>query len=58
MLGYEPTGIPTALQKTNVPVVETRLAELLKIRDDTRAAHELARQVQIRQSRKNSPPFS
>ena len=33
MLGYEPTGIPIAFPKSNVPTVERRLAELLKIRD-------------------------
>jgi hypothetical protein len=58
MLGYEPTSIPTAFQKTNVPVIERRLAELLVTRDDALAAHELARQVQIKRSKKNSPPFS
>ena len=47
MLGYEPTGIPIAFPKSNVPTVERRLVELLKIRDDARAAHELARQAQI-----------
>ena len=58
MLGYEPTGFPIAFPKSNVPTVERRLAELLKIRDDARAAHELAQQAQINRSKKNSPPFS
>jgi hypothetical protein len=58
MLGYEPTSILTAFQKTNIPVVKRRLAELLTIRDDARATHELARQVQIKRSKKDSPPFS
>jgi len=58
MYGSEPTGFPTAFPKTNVPAVEERVAKLLKARDDARAAHELARQVQIKRSKKNSPPFS
>ena len=52
MLGYEPTGIPIAFPKSNVPTVERRLAELLKIRDDAQAAHELAWQAQINRSKK------
>ena len=58
MYGCEPTGVPPAFSKTNVPAVEQWLSELLKIRDDAWAAHELAQQAQIKQSRKNSPPFS
>ena len=58
MMGCEPKGIPPAFSKTNVPVVQHRLSELLKIRDDARAAHELARQAQIKRLKKNSPPFS
>ena len=58
MLGYEPIGVPPAFEKTNVPAVEHKLSELLKIREEARAAHELARQSQIKQSKNNSPPFS
>jgi len=58
MYGSEPTGFPTAFPKTNVPAVEERITKLLKARDDARAAHELARQVQIKRSKKNSPPFN
>jgi len=58
MYGSEPTGFPMAFPKTNVPAVEERVAKLLKARDDARAAHELARQVQIKRSKKNSPPFN
>ena len=59
MLGYEPTRIPIAFPKSNVPTVERRLAELLKIRGDARAAHELARQAQINRSKRSlhSPTF-
>jgi len=42
MYGCEPTGVPPAFSKTNVPAVEQQLSQLLKIRDDARAAHELA----------------
>jgi len=48
MYGSEPTGFPMAFPKTNVPAVEEWISRLLKARDDTRAAHELARQVQIK----------
>jgi len=58
MYGSEPTGFPTAFPKTNVPAVEEQISKLLKARDDAQAAHELAQQVQIKQSKKNSPPFS
>jgi len=42
MYGGEPTGVPPAFSNMNVPAVEQQLSELLKIRDDARAAHELA----------------
>jgi len=58
MYGCEPTGVPPAFSKTNVPAAEQRLSQLLKIRDDAQAAHELAWQAQIKQSKNNSPPFS
>jgi len=58
MYGSEPTGFPTAFPKTNVPAVEEQISRLLKARDNARATHELAQQVQIKQSKKNSPPFS
>jgi len=58
MYGCEPTGVPPAFSKTNVPAVEQQLSELLKARDNAQAAHELAQQAQIKRSKKNSPPFS
>ena len=58
MLGYEPIGVPPAFEKTNVPAVEHKLSELLKIREEACAAHELVRQSQIKWSKNNSPPFS
>ena len=58
MLGYEPIGVPPAFEKTNVPAVEHKLSELLKIREEACTAHELARQSQIKRSKNNSPPFS
>ena len=58
MYGSEPTGFPMAFPKMNIPAVEERITELLKARNDARAAHELAQQVQIKRSKKNSPPFN
>jgi len=58
MYWCEPTRVPPAFSKTNVPAVEQWLSELLKIRDDAQAAHELAWQTKIKWSKKNSPPFS
>ena len=46
------------IPKVKCPYCQKRLAELLKIRDVAQAAHELAWQAQINQSKKNSPPFS
>jgi len=34
MYGCEPTRVPPAFSKMNIPAVEQRLSELLKIRDD------------------------
>ena len=51
MMGYEPQGIPLAFTKTNVPATEQRMSELIKAKDNARAAHELARQAQINDQR-------
>lgn len=45
MMGYNPSLIPIAYPKTNVPLVQERLFDLQKARDEALAAHELARQV-------------
>lgn len=45
MMGYDPALIPIAYPRTNVPLVQDRLTELQKARDEALAAHELARQV-------------
>lgn len=45
MMGYNPTLIPIAYPKTNIPLVRERLTELQKAWDEALAAHELARQV-------------
>jgi len=42
MFGCEPTRVPPAFSKMNAPAVEQQLSELLKIRDNARAADELA----------------
>ena len=55
MMGYEPIALPTILPSTSVPTVELQLKELTVACDEALAAHELARQVMARHSRK---PFS
>jgi len=50
--------VPNDIPENEVPAVEGRVTKLLKARDDARAAHKLAQQVQIKQSKKNSPPFN
>ena len=45
ILGYKPIGVPPAFEKMNVPAVEHKLSELLKIREEALAAHELAGQL-------------
>lgn len=44
-MGYNPSLIPIAYPKTNVPLVQERLFDLQKACDEALAAHELARQV-------------
>ena len=58
MLGYEPIRVPSTFKKTNVPAVKHKLSKLFKIREEACAAHELARQSQLKRSKNNSPPFS
>lgn len=44
MIGYEPTDIPVAFNRTHAPTAEQRLKELSEARNEATAAHELARQ--------------
>ena len=56
--GIDPKGIPTAFPSINAPAVETRLTELMKIRQEALAAHELARQVMIQRKPGDFTPFN
>ena len=57
MMGYEPIALPTILPSTSVPAVELRLKELTAAHNEALAAHELARQVMARCTRKPFSPF-
>ena len=56
-MGYEPIALPTILPSTSVPAVELRLKELTAAHNEALAAHELARQVMARCTRKPFSPF-
>ena len=45
MMGYEPHALPSIIQNSAIPAVETRLKNLTAIWNEALAAHELARQV-------------
>src|SRR4030088_187702 len=45
ILGSDPIGIPTAIPRFSAPVAEEKSKELIRIRQEASAAHELARQV-------------
>ena len=57
MYGVDPKGIPTAFPRINAPAVEHRLTELMKIRQEALAPHELARQLMLRHNKKSFTPF-
>jgi len=44
MMGFEPTDIPLAFDRTNAPTAEQRLKELQEARNEASVAYELARQ--------------
>src|ERR1700760_3676713 len=56
--GIEPKGIPTAFPRIKAPAVESRLTELMKIRQEALAAHELARQMMIQRNPEKEVKFS
>ena len=57
MMGYEPTDIPLAFERTNVPATEHRLKILKEARNEASAAHELARQKVAERSTRGFTPF-
>ena len=57
IMGYHPRWLPTLAPKSNVPELEERLTELLKIRQEATAAHELARQRMLERVKSKFKPF-
>jgi hypothetical protein len=57
MMGYHPTALPTAYQKTNVPETQERLDALQEARKEANAAHELARQKMMERTTRHFTPF-
>jgi hypothetical protein len=55
--GTDLKGIPTAFPRISAPAVENRLNELMKIRQEALAAHELARQLMIQRKPGDFVPF-
>jgi hypothetical protein len=55
--GTDLKGIPTAFPRISAPAVENRLDELMKIRQEALAAHELARQQMIQRKPGDFVPF-
>lgn len=56
-MGYHPTAIPAAYNRTNIPAVEERLDELKKARNEADAAIELARQHMVERVTRRFKPF-
>jgi hypothetical protein len=57
MMGYEPRDIPLAFERTNAPTAEFRLKTLKEARNETSAAHKLARQKMAERSTQGFMPF-
>src|SRR5258708_24904453 len=47
ILGSDPIGIPTVIPRFSAPTAEEKTKELIRIRQEALAAHELARQVMM-----------
>ena len=58
MLGYEPQALPDIISTSNLPSVTTRLDNLVKIREEALATHDLARQTMSQRTRSSFTPFS
>jgi hypothetical protein len=57
MMGYNPRPLPAAFEDTKIPSVQERLSNLQKVREETFALHELARQKMIDRSNRTFIPF-
>ncbi|ESK81286.1 hypothetical protein Moror_8459 [Moniliophthora roreri MCA 2997] len=57
MMGYHPRLLPTIFEKTMIPLVEERLQELKRIREETTSLLELARQQMMRREKQKLDMF-
>ena len=57
MMGYEPHALPSIIQNSAIPAVETRLKNLTAARNEVLAAYKLARQVMATCTRQKFTPF-
>ena len=57
MMGYEPHTLPSIIQNSTIPAVETRLKNLTAARNKALAAHKLARQIMAAHTRQKFTPF-
>ncbi|ESK81885.1 hypothetical protein Moror_711 [Moniliophthora roreri MCA 2997] len=57
MMGYHPRPLPTIFEKTTIPLVEERLRELKRVREETASLLELARQRMIRREKQKLDMF-
>ena len=56
-MGFNPTIIPTAYPKTNVPATKERLLLLQDAQKEANAAHDLARQKMMERITRGFTPF-
>ena len=57
IMGYEPTAIPLAAERSDVPAVAKRLQEIQAMRSEAQAAHELTRHRMASQKEAHFTPF-
>src|SRR3981081_2975185 len=58
ILGTDPIGIPTVVPSFTAPVAEEKTRELIRVRQEALAAHELARQVMAQRRRQEPKKLS
>uniref|UniRef100_A0A0W0G7F9 Reverse transcriptase-rnase h-integrase n=1 Tax=Moniliophthora roreri TaxID=221103 RepID=A0A0W0G7F9_MONRR len=56
-MGYHPRPLPTVFEKTTIPSVEKRMAELKKLREETSALLDIAARKMKERSRRNLDKF-
>ena len=57
IMGYEPTAIPLAAERSDVPAVAKRLQEIQAMRSEAQAAHELTRHRMASRKEAHFTPF-